>query len=506
MTEALTRSLLLQVALPSAAQPAVVGVGLLYFAVIIAISIWAARRTRTANDFFVAGKGIGLIALTVASVSVSVSGFAFIGGPGFIYAAGLGAMYIVLPAAVTNVMGAWVLAKRMRLLAEARGLITIPDAIGARYKSRSAQGLSAVAILVGIVGYMATNALAMGVVINAIFGVGLGWGIWIGMGVTLAYSASGGILAGIYNDVFQGTLMAAASVLVFLFVLKFGGGLGDISRTILAHDATFLGPWGRLTPLAALSFFFVFSMGSLGQPQAVHKYYMLRDPLQLKWYPLLKTLGLVLVLLLYFGVGVGVKAFVLDGRLAPLTSPDQATPTLLLNVTPIVLAALVFSGIAAATMSAANSFINIGAAIVTHDLPIAFGRRVGNELGWGRAVTVLIAVAAAITAQRSGAMVAFLGIFGWGLFASTLVPALAVGLNWQGATRAGAMASIATGLVVTLALETTAYWKVFTFPAGVTASAVAMVSSFLVFFVVSWVTRGSAAGRIDPDIQLVMDI
>src|SRR5437762_992372 len=180
--------------------------------------------------------------------------------------------------------------------------------------------------------------------------------------------------------------MAAASVLVFLFVLNFGGGLGDISRTILAHDTTFLGPWGKLTPLAALSFFFVFSMGSLGQPQAVHKYYMLRDPLQLKWYPLLKTLGLVLVLLLYFGVGVGVKSFVLGGRLAPLTSPDQATPSLLLNVTPITLAALVFSGVAAATMSAANSFINIGAAIVTHDLPIAFGRRLTNELRWGRIV------------------------------------------------------------------------------------------------------------------------
>jgi Na+/proline symporter len=247
-------------------------------------------------------------------------------------------------------------------------------------------------------------------------------------------------------------------------------------------------------------------MRSLGQPQAVHKYYMLRDPLQLKWYPLLKTLGLVLVLLLYFGVGIGVKAFVLDGRLAPLMSPDQATPALLLNVTPIILAALVFSGVAAATMSAANSFINIGSAIVTHDLPIAFGRRVRNELGWGRAVTVLIAVAAAITAQRSGATVAFLGIFGWGLFSSTLVPALAVGLNWEGATCAGAMASIATGLLLTLALESASYVKVFTFPAGVTASAVAMVASFIVFFVVSFLTRRSAQAQLDSDVRLVMDL
>jgi Na+/proline symporter len=228
--------------------------------------------------------------------------------------------------------------------------------------------------------------------------------------------------------------------------------------------------------------------------------------LQLKWYPLLKTLGLVLVLLLYFSVGVGVKAFVLSGRLAPLTAPDQATPALLLNVTPIVLAALVFSGVAAATMSAANSFINIGAAIVTHDLPIALGRRVKNELLWGRAVTVVIGVAAAITAQRSGSTVAFLGIFGWGLFASTLVPALAVGLNWEGATRAGAMASIATGLIVTLALETAAYRKAFTFPAGVTASAVAMVASFLVFFLVSMLTRRTAPSTLDPDVRLVMEL
>jgi len=79
-------------------------------------------------------------------------------------------MYIVLPAAVTNVMGAWVLAKRMRLLGEARALITIPDAIGARYRSRGAQGLSAVAILVGIVGTLDERA-GNGSRHHSIFGV-----------------------------------------------------------------------------------------------------------------------------------------------------------------------------------------------------------------------------------------------------------------------------------------------------------------------------------------------
>ena len=497
---------LLQAALPPLTQPTIVAVALVYFSLVAAISVWAARRTHTASDFFVAGQGIGLVALALASMSATVSGFAFIGGPGLVYTIGLGAIFLVLPAAITNSMGAWVLAKRMRLLGEVRGLFTVPDAIGARYQSPAAQGLAAVAILVAVIGYMATNILALGVVINAIFGTGIGWGIWVGMGITLAYSVSGGILAGIYNDVLQGTLMAVASVLVFLFVLDVGGGMGGLSRSVLAGDPAILAPWGKLTPLAALSFFFVFGLGSLGQPHVVHKFYMLRDPQRLKWYPMLMTVALMLTLLLYFGVGLAVKALVLRGELAPLASPDDATPTFLLGFTPIVLAALVFSGVAAAIMSTVNSFMSIGAAAVTHDLPVAFGRRVGNELRWGRVSTVVISLAAALLAQFSGSMVAFLGIFGWGLFASTLVPALAIGLNWQGATRAGALASIATGLVVTLAFETMAYFKVYSFPTGVTVSGLSLVLSLLVFFGVSWLTRRTAATTLAPDVRLVMEV
>jgi Na+/proline symporter len=317
---------------------------------------------------------------------------------------------------------------------------------------------------------------------------------------------AGGILAGIYNDVFQGTLMAVASSAVFVYVLKLGGGMAGLSNAITPSDPSFLGPFGKMTPLAALSLFFVFGMGSLGQPQAVHKYYMLRDPRQLKWYPMLKTVGQIVVLLLYFGVGVGVKALVSAGRMAPLAKPDAATPSFLLQFTPALLAGIVFAGVAAATMGATNSFINIGAAVVTHDLPRALGRPLGNELRWGRISTMVLALLAALLAQKSGALVAFLGVFGWGLFASTTVPALAIGLNWRGATRAGAIASIVTGLVTTLTLETLAYLKLYAFPAGVSGTAVGLVLSLLVFFVGSWATRESAPAAIDPDVRLVMDV
>ena len=439
-------------------------------------------------------------------MAATLSGFAFIGGPGLMYSLGMGAVFIILPIGVSGTLGAWTMAKRIRLLGEARGLITVPDAIAARFNSRLARGLAAVAMLVAIIGYMATNILALGLVIDAIFGSGLFAGLWIGMAITLAYSVSGGILAGVYTDLFQGAVMSVASVLVFLFTLKVGGGDAGFAGTILPVDAPFLAPWGKMTPLAALSFFFVFGIGSLGQPHVVHKFYMLREPRKLKWYPLIMSVAVIISLLLFIGVGLAVKSLVVRGELPPLERADDATPFFLLRFTPLLLSAVVFSGVAAAIMSTVNSFMSVGAAALTHDLPIAFGRKVTNELFWGRMSTVVISIVATVVAGASGTLVAFLGIFGWGLFASTLVPSLAIGLNWSGATRAGSVASIATGLVVTLVFETLAFLKVFTFPAGVTATALALVSSLLVFFVVSWFTRHSAAATLDDDVRFVMEV
>lgn len=498
-------ALLQTAALPALTRPAIIGVMLAYFAVVAGIGWWASRQTRNASDFFVAGQGIGLFTMTIAAMSATLSGFAFIGGPGLVYTIGLGAVFIVLPLSLTNAQGAWVLAKRLRLLAEVRQVMTVPDAIGARYRSPAAQGLAGIAIAIAVIGYMATNLLALGLVIDAVFRTGLSTGVWIGAGITLAYSVGGGILAGVYTDLFQGSVMAFASLLVFVFVLQVGGGMDGISTSILASDPAVLSPWGKLTPLAALSFFFVFGIGSLGQPHVLHKFYMLRDVRKLKWYPLVMTVAMSVTLFLFIGVGLVVKALVLRGDLPPLARPDDATPAFLLRYAPVWLAGLVFAGVAAAIMSTVNAFMSVGAAALTHDIPHWLGWRVRDELRAGRLATVAITLVSTLVAVQSGTLVAFLGVFGWGLFASTLVPALAIGLNWPGATRQGAIASILTGLGVTLVFETLAWRKVFTFPAGVTATALALVSSIGVFLAVSWFTRAQAAAQLDGDIRAVME-
>jgi Na+/proline symporter len=109
-----------------------------------------------------------------------------------------------------------------------------------------------------------------------------------------------------------------------------------------------------------------------------------------------------------------------------------------------------------------------------------------------------------VLAQGSGTLVAFLGIFGYGLFACTLVPALAIGLTWEGATREGAIASIALGLGLTLALESVAWLGWMTLPAGVTVTGLTLVTSMLVFVGVSVATRERAGGQLDADVRAII--
>jgi Na+/proline symporter len=478
-------ALLQSAALPRVGGATTVATMAVYFVILAVISIWAARRTKTSADFFVAGRSMGTFVLGVAAMATTLSGFAFVGGPGLFYATGATALFLVLPAALTNTLGAWAMAKPLHDLARSHGVITIPGAIGVRYASRAAQGWAATGILVAVIGYIATNFLALGYVLDAVFGTGLSAGIWIGAFVMFAYTAAGGMLAGMYADVFQGIVKAGASVAACVLAIKAGGGLGGISSTIMAQDPAFLSPWGKGGAMTALSFFFVFGVGSLAQPHIAHKYLMARDLERFRWYPMVMTASMTLALLLYLTVGVAVKAMVVRGEIPALVRNDDAISAFLVSVVPPALAGVIFAGITSAIMSTVNAFLSVGSAALMHDLPTAFGRTPANELARGRIATVALAVAAALVAHAPGAQVAFLGVFGYGLFASTLVPALAIGLNWKGGTARAAVASIATGLFVAVGGETIKFLGVYAPPAGVPWSGIALVASTLVYFGIS---------------------
>jgi Na+/proline symporter len=507
---------------PSSASPTVLATVLVYFAVVTAIGLWALRRICTPKDYFIAGQEVGLVVTALATMSAAFSGFVFVGGPGLTYRLGVGSLFICVSASFTAGLLCWTVAKRLRLLAEVREVYTVPDALFHRWGSRRVAGLGAVAVVVGSVGYLAAQLLALGVLIEALFGTRALLGAWslpaamaAGCALILAYAAGGGMVAGVYTDVFQGLLMVGAAVAVFARAMAVTGGPGGIARAIAAapqFGERFLDPLGSVPAATGLGFFFVFSVGVLGQPHMLHKFYMLKDPRRLKWFPLVLAGSQSLCLLIWLGIGLAVPALVGSGRLAPLANPDDAAPAFLLSAVPDALAGVVFAGVLAAIMSTADSFVNIAGAALVRDLPRALGRPLADELRWGRLASVGVGVAAALLAWLYGDLIALLGTFAFGTFAAALAPAVAVGLNWRRVTRQAAAASIAVGTAANLGLELLARQSAFPWlpkpplPPGVLPAAVALAASFTTLFAVTAWTGRRGTEPLPEDLVAVMEV
>ena len=489
---------------PLVEQPWLMVASVLSLVAFVAIGLWSARRTRTAEDFFVAGRNIGLWVTAMATMTAAFSGFVFLGGPGLTYRIGIASLFIVVPVGFTSGLLCWLLAERLRLLAEVEDVFTIPDALSCRFENRLTTGLGSVAILIGTVGYLGAQLLALGILLETMLGTrhlfgdnSLPIAMAIGLGILLFYSVIGGMVAGVYTDLMQGAVMLVGSLLVFGQSLRVGGGLRGISSSILASDGMtgFFEPFGRVPFSVALGFFFVFGVGVLGQPQMLHKFLMLERVEQLRWMPLVLGGSQVVCLLIWIGIGLAVPALVAEGRLAPLDNPDGATLQFLVGFVPDALAGLVIAAALAAIMSTADSFLNIGAAVLVRDLPRLLGRPLARQLVAGRIATVILGLFAAWLALVYGDLIALLGTFAFGTLAAALAPTLAVGMSWSRVSHTAASASITTGLIVNLGLEALA--RIEALPPAATRllsgfavpSAVALAASFSVLGLVTWVGK-----------------
>ncbi len=438
------------------------GAALAYLAATLAIGLWAKRRTRNPADFFVAGRGLGLGVVVLATMTTAFSGFAFIGGPGLVYRLGVSALMICMSVGFTAALLVWTAGGRLARLAAARETLTLSDALAARFGRRAPGTAAAVAIVVGSIGYLGAQALALGIALDGAFGLearlgtaALPLATALGVAILVAYTVAGGMVASAWTDVLQGAIMLVCGIAVFAVALDAGGGARGIVAAIEGSEAfgpRFFDPLGT-SPALGLGFYLLFGLGVLGQPHLLQKFLMLRDPGKLPAMPLLLAGGQTLCLLLWAGIGLAVPALVATGRLAPLASPDGATPTFLLEIAPSPLAGLVLAGVLAAIMSTADSIASVVAAALARDLPRALGRPVADELRFGRWATAAVLVLSAGVALAYGDLVALLGTLSYGALAASLTPVFALGLAWRRATARAATASIATGLSVHFALE-----------------------------------------------------
>ena len=480
-----------------------------YLVMCVGVGLWALRRTKSTRDFFMAGRDLGIMVTGLAVFSSQMSGFGFVGGPGLVYRMGLSSAWMTIVAPLGFSCAFFLLATRLRMVAELRDTISLPDAVAARYGSERARLLTATAILLGVVGYLGTQILAMATVLREVLNnvsfipeVSILTCMAIACAVLVFYCVTGGILASVYTDLVQGGIMIVAAVFVFFAALNaVDGGMAGLATTLITDDAEAVSPWGSLGMLGSLSWLVVFTLGTAGQPHVITKFMMNRRVEDARRILPVSAVGYMLCSLLWLSIGLAMRALVIQGGHPELATPDEAAPQFLQFHAGPVLAGVVFAGLFAAIMSTADSFLNLGAAAVVHDIPRAlYGRSLKHELFSARVATVVLAVGSALFALYSRQdLVALLGAFGWGTFAAALVPVVAIGFNWKRATATAANVAIVTSLVVNFGVEVFGV----TLPYGINGGFVALLLSTTLFFGIS---LGSPPPAIDPDIEEVMDL
>ena len=485
---------------------------IIYMLLCIAVGLWAMRRTKSAGDFFVAGRGLGPVVVSLAVFSSTLSGFGFVGGPGLVYSTGMSSIWMATVSALGFALGFYMISKRIRMIAEVRDTYSLPDVVAARYNSETVRFLTAITILLGVLGYLATQILAMGVVLQSILqatemlaDISLFACVVISSAVMIFYCVTGGIIASVYTDLVQGLIMIVAGALVVMTAVSvFDGGLNEASDILLKTDPEAIMPFGTMGAMASLAWYFMFGFGLAGQPHVATKMMMNRRLDDNRTILPMTVFGYVIAAMLWISVGIVMRALVIGDVAMPLGAPDQAAPQFLSTYAHPLLAGVVFAGLFAAIMSTADAFLNIGAAAIIHDIPRAVrGRSLDNELFWARIATVVLSVVAAGFAlysyYMSDTLIAVLGAFGWGTFAAALVPVVMFGLNWKQGSARAAIAAISVSLLINFTVQVLGI-KI---PYSISPGFIAMLVSMILYIVISLMEKPA---KLAKDIDRIMDL
>lgn len=183
----------------------------------LAVGLWAASRIRTEDDFLVAGRRMGP-ALAGASIFATWFGAeSCVAAAGTAYEEGVG-WHSTEPFAYglcLVLLGLFFAARLWKL-----GITTLPDLFGSRF-GRSTERLAAVLLLPSSLFWAAAQIHAFGdvVAVNSDGSISPTVGIAIAAGLAIVYTVSGGLMADVYTDVLQATILIGGLLALLVSVL-----------------------------------------------------------------------------------------------------------------------------------------------------------------------------------------------------------------------------------------------------------------------------------------------
>ena len=487
---------------------------LAFVVVTLCITYWAAKRTKSTDDFYAAGGKITGFQNGLAISGDMISAGAFLGLSGLVFANGFDGLVYAIGYTTGLPIVVFLLAERLRNL----GRFTFTDVLCYRLDETPIRIFSACASLVVVTFYLIAQMVGAGQLIKLLFGLDYIYAEIIVGVLMICYVMFGGMVATTWVQIVKAVLfLIGGSAVAFLVMMQFGFDFGALlSKAVSVHPkgAAILTPqFLARDPLSALSLGLALMFGTAGLPHIMMRFFTVPNAKAARVSVFWATVWVNYFFVLVFIIGFGTLALLandptyFDAKGALIGGGNMAAIHLANAVGGSVMLGFI-SAVAFSTILAVVAGLTLaGAAAVSHDLYASVFRKGAaddkKEVQVSKIATVclgVVAVLLGIAFQTQN--IAYMVSLAFAVACSSTLPLLLLSIYWRGLTTRGAVIGGSVGLASALLLTILGppVWvKVFGFAAPIfpidPPTIVTMPLAFFACWLVSVMDRNKQAAR-----------
>jgi SSS family solute:Na+ symporter len=413
---------------------------------------------KTAEDYMLAGRTIGVIVMFFFLLFAVSSSWTFYGFPGFLYLNGPGYVYFIWGSVAGFAALYMFLGPRLWAVSKLNRYLSPIEVLAERYESKFLRVLLSLMILAFIIPYIGIQPLGVGLGFNALTGLPIMVGALYTVVLLVILVMLGGMRIVAWINIFLGSVFLSALLgsLIWAVSRLIPGGLTQAAQTLMATNPEMLstpGPQGYFTPIVVGGTMIVGLM-AFSWPHIVIGVMTARDKIIFKWFPFL--------ILIFGGLFFYTIPFIWGSLVAPVIMPgvtgkeaiDAVVQTIITKYLPSWFSVYVLMGVIAAAVSTAAVQLLTSSIVVSRDLIQGIFNTEAKDdqiIRWARwSLVGVVILSLAVSIWNPTAMALYLtdvsvpGFAQWG-------PALVGGILWKRGTKEGAIVGTLAGLIYLIA-------------------------------------------------------
>lgn len=337
----------------------------IYLVIVLALGVWAQRRTKDVMDFWVMGQEVGPVLATWSLIANFVSAVSVIGFVGAVYLEG----YAIIGHTVLGLMLGLAALYFVVGFVRPLNVLTFPDLVARLTGYPISRPLAGSILLISGWLYLVMQLVGAGLLVTAITGVPYHYMVWTIGVVFIVYTVMGGLVSVVWTDLLQGVVMVAAILVALVFMVGDLGGLTAVNERLAAIDASRVSATaGGAYTLAGMAATFLAFFGTiLTEQDMLIRIAACRDVRTAKIH--VAGAGAVLSIL-YSGLIIlgGATTVALMQAGIPVASSDAALPTLLIEYVPTGIGVVLILALMSAILSTTDTRLHATGMTVARDI------------------------------------------------------------------------------------------------------------------------------------------